>query len=109
VPTTPPAATKRLKLLPMALALSLGPAAGVVLLIEQLPPSFHTVEELRTFSPLRVLVSIPRIVPTGDRRRERWRFGLTAVPAVLGLLLIVGGSYWVAHGNEQLLRVLLRK
>ena len=109
IPATHPAAPKRLKLIPMALALSLGLAAGVVLLIEQLHPAFHTVEELRTFSPVRVLVSIPRIVTAGDRRRECWRFGLTVVPAVLGLMLIVGGSYWMAHGNEQLLRLLLRK
>src|SRR5262249_61882292 len=94
IPATHPAAPQRLKLVPMALALSLGLAAGVVLLIEQLPPAFHTVEELRTFSPVRVLVSIPRIVSAGDRRRECWRFGLTVVPAVLGLMLIVGGSYW---------------
>jgi hypothetical protein len=41
-------------------------------------------------------------VTAGDRTRRRRRFQLATVTAALGLALIAGGSFWLAHGNEQL-------
>ena len=106
VPSSEPAAPKRLRLIVMALMLSLGLAAGAVVLAEQLDTSFHTVDDLRGFSRVPVLVSIPRIVTETDTRRQHWRFRLMAGSAVLGLALIVGASYFVASGNEQLVSIL---
>ena len=55
IPSSQPAAPNRPALSLLVLVLSLGLAAGVVMLAEQLDTSFHTVEDLRTFSPLPVL------------------------------------------------------
>lgn len=100
------AAPNRIRLILIGLMLSLGLAVGAVTLAEYLDTSFHTVDDLRTFSKVPVLVSIPRIVTAADARRRRWQFRLAAVSAMLALALIVGASYFIAHGNEKLVRLL---
>jgi polysaccharide chain length determinant protein (PEP-CTERM system associated) len=98
-------APNRPRLLLMGLGVALGLAIGLVLLAEQLDTSFHTIDELRTVTSFPVLVSIPRIVTEGDVRRRRWRAVLVTAVAVCGLTLVVGASYFVTKGNEQLLRL----
>jgi hypothetical protein len=56
-----------------------------------------------------VLVSIPSIITKADTQWRRWRFGFAAGSVMFGLLLIVTSSYLVATGNEQLVRLFLRK
>jgi uncharacterized protein involved in exopolysaccharide biosynthesis len=106
VPATSPAAPNRPRLLLMSLALSIGVAAGLVLLAEQLDTSLHTIDELRAATIFPVLVSIPRIVTEADARRRWWRMSLATAVAVCGLVLLGGTTYYVASGNEQLLRIL---
>ena len=106
MPAVTPVAPNRSRLLLMSLVLSLGLAAGLVILAEQLDSSFHTVDDLRTVSSVPVIVSIPRIVTLADTRRRRWRMRLATAATICGLVLIVGASYFVALGNEQLLRIL---
>jgi hypothetical protein len=101
-----PAAPNRLRLFVVSLVLSLGLAVGALVLAEMLDTSFHSVNELREFSIVPVLVSIPRIVTDTDRQRQRRRFRLAAAGAMLGLVLIAGGSYFIGHGNEQLVQML---
>lgn len=108
VPNPGPAAPNRLRLLMMALMGSLGLAVGTVVLAEQIDTSFHTVDDLRAFSAVPVLVSIPRIVTRTDLRRRQWRMRLAASATFIGLVLIVGGAYFVANGNEQLVSLLGR-
>jgi polysaccharide chain length determinant protein (PEP-CTERM system associated) len=109
LPNPQPAAPSRVRLLVMAVALSLGLAVGAVVLAEHLDTSFHSVDDLRAFSPVPVLVSIPRIVTPLDLRRVRWRLRLGVGVALIGLVMIVGITYVVAHGNEQLVSLLLRR
>lgn len=108
VPANHPTAPNRFRLILMALALSFGIAAGAVVLTEQIDSTFHTVDDLRSFTRVPVLVSIPRIATEGDsaRRRQLIRIGLAA--ATVGLLLIIGASYYVAHENEEIVRLLTR-
>ena len=108
LPPQTPAAPNRLRLTLLGLAMSLGASVGVVVLAERLDTSFHTVDQLRSFTGLAILASIPRIVsPTHARRhRRRARFGTAA--AILGLIVIVGAGYVVAHRNEQLVWMLSR-
>jgi polysaccharide biosynthesis transport protein len=106
VPSGLPAAPNRLKLLAMSLVLSLGLAAGALMLAEMLDTSFHSIDELRQFTIVPVLVSVPKIVTDADRQRGQRRFRLAAAGAVLGLIVIAGGSYLIAHGNEQLLQMI---
>jgi hypothetical protein len=100
-----PIAPNRPRLLLLGLGLSIGLAVGLMFLAEQFDGSFHTVEELRATTSIPVLVSIPRIVTEGDIRRRRWRATCATLMAVCGLVLIVGVSYYVTKGNEQLLRL----
>jgi hypothetical protein len=44
-------------------------------------------------------------VTEGDVRRSRWRAALVAAVAVCCLTLVVGASYFVTNGNENLLRL----
>jgi succinoglycan biosynthesis transport protein ExoP len=108
VPRSEPAAPNRPRMFLIALVASLGLALGAVLLAEQFDTSFHTVDDLRSFSPVPVLVSIPRILTEGDVSRSRWRMRLAASAAFVGLFVIVGLAYVVAHGNEQLVMLLSR-
>src|SRR5262249_15905300 len=88
VPGEKPVAPKRSKLLLMGLVGGLGLAFGIIILAEQLDTSFHTVDDLRAFTQVPVLVSLPRIVTRAETRRRRWRFGLVGLSAVLSLVLI---------------------
>src|SRR5438552_2247794 len=108
LPSPEPAAPNRVRLLLMALLGSLGLAVGAVVLAEHVDTSFHTVDELRAFSAVPVLVSIPRIITKTDLRRRRWHMRLSASAAVVGLVLIVGVAYFVANGNENLVSLLVR-
>jgi polysaccharide chain length determinant protein (PEP-CTERM system associated) len=108
IPSPHPAAPNRVRLFIMMLVVSVGLAVGSVLLIEHLDTSFHTVDELRAFSNVPVLVSIPRIVTRTDRRRTWWRIRLGAGAVALLLALIVGVSYVTATGNERVVLFLAR-
>jgi len=106
MPSRIPAAPNRLRLFIVSLVLSVGLAGGALLVAEMLDTSFHSVTELREFSIVPVLVSIPRIVTDADRyRQQRW-FRLAAAGTMLGLVLIAGASYFIGHGNEQLVQML---
>src|SRR2546426_1280166 len=109
VPKPAPAAPNRVQLLVMALVGSIGLAAGAVALAEKADTSFHTLDELRAFSAVPVLVSIPRIVTETDRRRRQWHLRLAASAAVVGLVVIVSSAYFAAHENEYLVSLLGRR
>ena len=108
VPSQIPAAPNRLKLLIVSLVLSLGLGGAALMLAEMLDTSFHSRGELRDFSSVPVLASISRIVTEADRQRRQRRFRLAAAGTMLGLVLIAGASYLIAHGNEELVQMLAR-
>src|SRR5262249_38498082 len=87
VPSWIPAAPNRLKLLVMSLVLSLGLAGGVLMLAETLDTSFHCTDEIREFTIVPVLVSVPRIVTDADRQQGRRRIRFAAAGVALGLVL----------------------
>jgi polysaccharide biosynthesis transport protein len=109
VPATQPSEPNRRKILTMGLLASLGLAAGVMFLREQLDTSFHTVEDLRAFSPLPVLASLPRIVTKSDTRRRRWRFVGATIATVLSLALIVSASYLVLQKKVDFVGLLAKR
>jgi polysaccharide chain length determinant protein (PEP-CTERM system associated) len=106
VTPTVPASPDRFRFLILSLCLSVGVAVGMMVLAEYLDKSFHTIEDLRAFANAPVVLSLPLIVTAADIRRRRWRAALTGLAAAFSLALIVGASYFVARGNEQLLRLL---
>ncbi len=102
-----PAAPNRPKLVLLGVALACAATGAIVMLAEQLDTSFHGVDDLRSFSKLPVLVTIPEITTRADRTRRRWRWRLAASAGVVGLFLIVGVAY-VGAQNDLLITLLTR-
>jgi hypothetical protein len=50
-----------------------------------------------------------RLIPTASRaRRARVQFALITAMAIIALAVMVAGSYYVAGGNEQIVRLTAR-
>lgn len=108
LPSSVPTAPKRSRLLLACIAGSLALGAGAVVLVEMLDTSFHSTDDLRTYTTVPVLVSIPRILTQADSRRERWRFRFAAAGVLVCLVVVAGSCYFFAYGNEQLAQLLSR-
>ena len=104
VPTFP-AAPNRFRLLLMACIFAVAAGIGSMLLAEHLDTSFHTVGELRQFTTLPVLASIP-YVPSRMTFATALRIALS-VAAVIGIcVLFAGFGYRTARENTQLVWML---
>lgn len=106
IPSTRPAAPNLLRLIFIGLILSIGLAGGAVGMSEHRDTSFHTLRELQAFTKVPVLATIPRIVTKTDTSRHRRRFWLRTAAALMGLAILVGTTYFIAQGNEQLVWML---
>ncbi len=101
-----PAAPNRLRLILMGLLLALGAMAAMVVAAEQFDTSFHSVDELRGFTSVPVLATIPQI---GKTPRRGWgRATFRTASAVAAVVLIATLSAYLASGNDTLLRLLQR-
>lgn len=89
IPPPFPAQPKKAQLAIMSLMLSMGFAAALVFLAEQLDTTFHTPRELRNFTNLPVLGSISRINTTGGRMKGGFRAGLVLLAYALALVVLV--------------------
>jgi len=96
-----PAAPDRPLLYLITIGLSLGLAAGAVMLAEMLDSSYHSVDELR-LTGISIVGSIPRIVTDADRRRSKWAFILEAACLLLVLAALATGAFLFADGNFEL-------
>ncbi|HEV8441354.1 MAG TPA: GNVR domain-containing protein [Methylomirabilota bacterium] len=105
VPSRAPIAPHRPRLALIGFLLSVGLAAVAVVLVERMDTSFHSVDALRSFTRVPVVVSIPRLMTHSDTVRHRRRLWLGAAAAVVGVALIGALVYVLAHGNSQLVRV----
>src|SRR3989449_6763339 len=75
IPTKQPAAPNRFRLVLLGVLLALGGAVAAAVLAEHLDTSFHTHDDLRSFTKVPVLASIPRLVSGADaarQARQRW-------------------------------------
>src|SRR6266550_2107195 len=106
LPPEGPTAPNRIRLILMGILLALAAAVGMVLTAEQFDASFHGVDELREFTSVPVLVSIPPIGPMPLKRRLLT--GLATVSAIAMIALIATASAYLAHGNDQLARLIGR-
>ncbi|MGE0684094.1 MAG: XrtA system polysaccharide chain length determinant [Candidatus Binatia bacterium] len=102
-----PAGPKRMLLLLLGCALSLGGGAAAAVLWEMLDTSIHRVDDLRTLTTAPILGVIPQIMTEGDLQASRLRQVLGVMALMLALGGVVGASHTIAAGNEQLVRLLL--
>jgi polysaccharide chain length determinant protein (PEP-CTERM system associated) len=108
IPPAQPAAPNRLWLLAMGFLASLALGFGAIVAAEKFDTTFHTVDHLQAFTNLPMLARI-RLIPTAvGRRRHRLRLALMTAAVIVGLAVIVAGSYHVAAGNEQIVRLTAR-
>lgn len=105
-PSVDPSGPNRLRLLLLCLVASLGLAAALVFLLEQLDPSFHSVDELRAFSRVPVLANIPLIVTRQDVWRSRLRFGTAALSVLVLTFVVAQGGSFMGRGNTGLVWML---
>jgi polysaccharide chain length determinant protein (PEP-CTERM system associated) len=100
-----PVAPNRSLIRLIGLLVSVGAAVGAAHLAELSDTSFHRVDDLRAFTGIPVLASIPPIVTAADLLRRRRRVGLTVLAAALGIAAIVSASSHLARSNETLLKL----
>lgn len=108
LPPARPSAPNRPWLLVMGFVASLALGVASIVAAERLDTTFHSVDDLRAFTGIPILATIPLIPTAAGARRQRVRFTLMAVAVSVGLVLIVAGSYYVASGNEQIVRLTAR-
>jgi len=87
---------------------SLAFAAAAIALAERIDTSFHTVDDLRSFTRVPVLVSIPPLRTHAARWRTRRRFAWMALVTVTGMALIGAATWFFAHRNIDLVELLAR-
>jgi hypothetical protein len=88
----------------MGLLLAFAAMAGAVVLAEQFDTSFHNVDDIREFTGVPVLATIPQI---GAAPRHGWtRATLSTASAVAAVALVATLSAYLAHGNDTLVRLL---
>ena len=102
IPSQQPVLPDRARIVLVGLILAVGTAVAAALLAERLDTSFRTADQLRAFTRVPVLASIPRIVKPADIRRRLRHLPLAGAAVGLGLALVVAASYLVAHGNQDL-------
>jgi len=103
-----PAAPNRLLLLLFAVLASLATAAAAAVGAERLDTSFKNADEVRAFTAVPVLVSIPHMVSAGEARSRRLRFAAVAVSLLLAIGGVVHASRAVARDNDALVSMLSR-
>ena len=101
-----PSAPNRPRLLIMGFLLALAAAAAAVVAREQFDTSFHSIDEVREFTSIPVIASIPQIGKAP--RRGYLRLALGTVSAVAAIVLVGTASAYLANGNEALVRLLNR-
>jgi len=103
-----PVAPNRLVLLFLALMGSLALGAAAAFVAEKLDTSLHSADDLRSFTVVPVVASIPLIVTDRDRRARRRRAVLVAASLLAGLGLMVHTVHGVARTNEDVVLMLGR-
>jgi len=100
-----PAAPNRVRLLLLALFFAVAASIGAMLLTEHLDTSFHSVGELRQFTTVPVLASIP-YVPSPTSFSSIVRVALTVVGVAAMCVMLAGFAYKTARHNTQLVWML---
>jgi polysaccharide chain length determinant protein (PEP-CTERM system associated) len=105
-PPDRPTGPNRMRLLLVGLVLAFGAAGAAVVLAEQVDTSYRRADEVRDTAGVPLLSTIPRIVTDADRTTARRQRGLAVAAMAVALVLVVSGSFFVAHNNQSLVSML---
>jgi polysaccharide chain length determinant protein (PEP-CTERM system associated) len=108
VPPARPVGPDRLMLAGMGAMGALGLAFLAVFVREKADPTVHSPEDLRGLLPEHLIVPVRRIRTTRQRVRAIPRAALATLGAIVVVALCAGAAYFVAAGNERLVKITLR-
>ncbi|HYU80047.1 MAG TPA: GNVR domain-containing protein [Vicinamibacterales bacterium] len=106
-PTTP-AGPARLRLMVIGLLLALVVGVAIAFAVDWFDTSFHSIDDLRAFTHVPVIASIPPILTRHDRIRKSLVQGALATGATFLLVLVGTGAFLLAQESDSLARTLLR-
>ena len=104
LPPEGPAAPNRFRLLIMGLLLAVAAGAAAILIREQFDTAFHSVDEVRDYTTVPVLVSIPPIGPAPTMQRLKVALATASTLAAVGLVAMTAA--YLARDNAQLARMI---
>jgi hypothetical protein len=78
------------------------------MLAERLDTSFKSADDVRAFTGVPVLTTIPRMVIEKDVRSRRLRFLAAAVSVLVAMGVMIQASHLVARNNDALVSMLSR-
>jgi len=108
VPPRIPSAPDRMLLGLFGLALCIGIALVTVFIAEKTDSSFHTADELGSYVNVPVLATIRYIPTRATARSRRWKEFFATCAALVALALIGAGAFYLAQGNEQIVKMTAR-
>jgi succinoglycan biosynthesis transport protein ExoP len=106
LPPSAPVAPNRPRLVILGLILAIAAGVGAVLAAEQFDETFHDVDDLRNFTKVPVLASIPRVSPGYPQRVLRPVLATVSIFVVVVVFATL--SVYAARGNEEIVRMLVR-
>ena len=110
-PAVPPGGAvgpNRMRLLAVALVVALALGIGAAVVRDRMDTSFNSVDELRAFTRVPVLASIPQIATRRDSRVKWAKASVAAAGSLVVLVAVAAVAMRVADGNEAIARLLLR-
>ena len=101
-----PSAPNRPFILLIGLLAAIGLAGAAVVAAEQIDSSFHSLDELKAFTSVPVLATVPAIAD--GRGRLVWRAAFVSASILIVVGLSAAAAAMLARGNEDLVRLLVR-
>lgn len=103
-----PVGPNRLHLVGLAALLALLIAVGAAVLSDRLDTSFHAIDDLRAFTRVPVLTSIPPIRTTRDNWSNRGKLGFATAVSIVVIAGVAFQAFYLGHRSEEIARLLLR-
>jgi polysaccharide chain length determinant protein (PEP-CTERM system associated) len=103
-----PAGPPRWYLLGIAVLVAIGVGVAAAVLADWVDPSFHNIDDLRMFTDVPVLASIPQIGTTRDKWAQRWRAGVLVTSTGAAAASLGTAAFLAAREGESVARMLLK-
>ena len=101
-----PSAPNRPFILLLGVLAAIGLAGAAVVAAEQIDTTFHSLDELKAFTSVPVLATVPAIAD--GRGRQVWRAAFVSASILIVVGLSAAAAFLLARGNEDLVRLLVR-
>jgi uncharacterized protein involved in exopolysaccharide biosynthesis len=88
------------KIVAIGVVLALIIAAALVALVERMDTTFHTADDLRVFTRVPLLATIPRLVSPNEQRRKSRETRLLAAKLMVLLAITFAGSAYLTRGTQ---------